>query len=202
MAPELTTQGIGFEVSEGYAAGALAHEDWSVQAGDPQVTTAAAWAGSQSLALSETTEVHCLFDFFAASTFWLDGYLKTSGWPGFEGDLPATQQGPVVRFSSDQGIKALNGNGTGGGNWASLADSVPAGEWLRVSLRIAPQVHRYDVYLNSQRAAQGLGFKDSITYFQGLRMTGPGTVDGLSFSTATPPGLADPSSVSPSWVLY
>jgi hypothetical protein len=197
------SQTFGFEPSEGYQPGPLPQVDWNSLAGSPAITTTTVHSGLQALTLSSDAIARGWFTWELSDSFWVDGYLRAASYPSFDNQLPSQTLGPVLRFSGDQGLMALDGNGSGGGTWISLGALTP-NAWQRITLHIDHAAHRWSVYLNFVLLRRNLGFKDDAAgELKGLKCSGASVLDDFSISASAPPGLLPANQVDAQyWTLY
>lgn len=148
--------------------------------------------GSRFLSVSGfSTSMERIFaDSARAAVVWLDFYLNAvpSAQPpsAVPGDVAA-----VFYVAPDKKIMALNGGGTGGGEWLSLGAVTPA--WHRVSLRMDYPNQRWSFWLDGVRHGQNLGFAWPVPYFSGFALRNNGLLasglDGFQVRHEEPVGL-------------
>lgn len=75
----------------------------------------------------------------------------------------------IVRFGNSARIEALNGNGSGGGEWVDIAGYLPD-RWYRITIKIDYAAARYSVAINGAYKATNLAFRDEAanTGFQAI----------------------------------
>lgn len=67
----------------------------------------------------------------------------------------------AVAFDSSGNIRAMDGNGTGGGSWVTLSSYTP-GTWYLIFIRLDYNINRYQVFVNGSLKASGLGFQSAL----------------------------------------
>lgn len=152
----------GFESMEGYSPGALADQrGWSCFSSGVQVQTGWVAEGSQA--------THAAEDVWMKHRFYTAAGILTNECSLYLSDASAFGQSPsnmpalassVLSYDPTQGIMALDGNGSGGGNWVLVDDAAPR-QWVAVKIVQNYGTKRWDVSVNGVLKNSGLGFKDN-----------------------------------------
>ncbi len=177
----------GFEADEGYSVGAL-HDQlgWSTSGGSARVTIEAAAAGLRSVVLDAATVATVADQEFGAmpsnpGTVFVDFFVKpaagaTAG-AGSQFDLDNARLAFVIDGNLGR-FAALDGDGSGSGNWRTLAATVAttggqANEWQRLTTRLDYTAKTWDVFLNGRLLAHDLRFRfGAATQFSGISIQG------------------------------
>ena len=179
----------GFEPDEAnpYGPGNLAGQGmsglWNVSQGSAVVQQATRAHGLQAVQAGD-----CTIDASLTATqqvLWVDAFFLESGLTNAP-IVPSNAASSVLYFSSTDGILALDGNGTGGGNFVQVVPSFPTNIFVRVTIRDDYVTKRYDVWIDGVQRRAGLGFKDnSVATFSGARRRAGATsyMDDFSVST-------------------
>ncbi len=179
----------GFEPDEAdpYAPGNLAGQGspglWTISQGSAVVQQATSAHGRQAVQAGD-----CTIDASLVATqqvVWVDAFFIESGLTNLP-VVPTNAASGLIYFSSTDGLLALNGNGTGGGQFETIAATYPTNVFVRVTLRNDYVNKRYDVWVDGVLRRSGLGFKDnSVTKFSGARRRSGdvGYMDDFSVST-------------------
>jgi len=156
----------GFESTDPipFAAGNLQGQgNWSVTEGSAVVQqatkargTQAVQAGEASFRLGVTTN---------APVLWVDAFVRDAG-SANQPMIPSNAVSSVIFLSTTQGVLALDGDGSGSGNFVQVAPGFATNEFIRISVRNDYLNKTYDVWINGVRTRAGLRFKDnSVTGF-------------------------------------
>ncbi len=163
----------GFEPDEtpGFSLGDLNGQGdgaWTVSEGSAVVQDGTVSRGAQAVEAAEGTVIDVALD-GTADVIWVDTFLKTTGSLDAP-TIPSEPRSSVLFFSSEDGILALDGDGSGSGTYTTVVGAFPTGEFIRVSIRQDYTTKTYDVWLNGIQFATGLGFKDnSISKLNGAQ---------------------------------
>jgi len=153
--------------------------------------------GLQSLRIQPAAEVARPFTGSASGVVYIDGYYRgptVSETPEVS-SLPMGTS--IILFHATSGILALDGDGTGGGDWKPTGTLVSSDTMQRITIRQDYNVPAWDLYIDGLLKATGLGFKDNtINRLNGINIetseNGPGFLDDFSVTTAPPDFLATP----------
>ena len=152
----------GFESAQGYSSGALANQrGWFCLSTGVFVQTSMSVAGMQSCRVAANDWMKHRF-YTTASIITNECSLYLSDASAFvqnPSNMPALASS-VLSYDPTQGIMALDGNGSGGGNWVLIDDAAPR-QWMAVKIVQNYGAKRWDVYLNGVLKKPGLGFKDN-----------------------------------------
>lgn len=159
----------GFE-SPTYTAGSLDTQDgWSVEAGTATVQTTKKHSGTQAVELEADTTIGRLVDGTGYSIVWAEGYYSGNGISGTP-ELPATPEATaIIFFSSVNGIQCLNGDGSGGGTFVNTGVTPSSSVWHKITIKFNFTTQKWDCYINDVLKANNLGFRDSVTKFNGFK---------------------------------
>jgi hypothetical protein len=163
----------GFEPNEPnpYSPGNLAGQGspgvWNVSQGSAMVQQ-----GTRAHGLQAVQAGDCIIDASLLATqqvLWVDAFFLESGTTNAP-IAPTNPASSLLYFSSTSGILALDGNGSGGGNFVQVVPTFPTNIFVRVSIRQDYASKRYDVWIDGVQRRAGLGFKDnSVSKFSGAR---------------------------------
>ncbi len=179
----------GFEPEEAnpYSPGNLAGQGapglWSVSQGSAVIQQATSAHGVQAVQAGD-----CIIDASLIATqqvLWVDAFFLEFGLTN-QPIMPTNIASSLLYFSSTDGILALDGNGTGGGNFVPVVPVFSTNVFVRVTIRNDYANKRYDVWIDGVRRRAGLGFKDnSVVKFSGARRRSGATgfMDDFSVST-------------------
>lgn len=125
----------------------------------------------------------------AQSTVWIDLRLKVGYLPDTP-EITAPRAASAFYFADDGRLRALDGNGQGGGQWLAL-DHPPVGEgtWARLSVRHDYAAQTWSVWVDGVRRAQDLGFRDTVPAFSHLQIDQLNALDDVSVAAAEPAEL-------------
>jgi len=181
--PSATFFESGFEAPD-FSPGDLSSQgDWQILSGSPVVQAATTNSGSQ--ALGAATASFELPISTATPVVWIDGWYLDPGTTGLP-MIPSDPSSAILFFSSTHGLLALDGDGAGNGNFVEVSPTLPAGEFIRITLRLDFSSTRYDVWVNGIQRQTNLGFKDSsVTSLNSFQrdVDGQSYLDDLSITT-------------------
>ncbi|HPS02437.1 MAG TPA: InlB B-repeat-containing protein, partial [Candidatus Sumerlaeota bacterium] len=147
----------GFEVSEGYAVGALSGQNGWVTTNTVEVQAAVKHLGEQAVELTSQSEALYSVTTPADKKVWIEAFCKTTPTTEYP-TLPAPKGVSCVLFfhaDADKGITCLNGDGLGGGTW--VFTKIQATEWTRIRVLQDYATHTWDLYVNGTRVLKNLG---------------------------------------------
>lgn len=157
---------VGFESSEGFSSGSLhLQRGWSVWAGDVQIGTAGAHAGSWGATVGAGGRTTQGFAVNTAAVVFIDLYALPAA-------AAAAGDSSVVQTESAQvGFQLTNGqgqvysfDGVGANQWLptgvrfSVNGSNQATDWLRLTIRADYTHQKWDLYVNGVLADYDLAF--------------------------------------------
>jgi len=131
---------------------------------------------------------NCTIDVSLLATqqvLWVDAFFLESGMTNIP-VVPTNAASSVLYFSATDGILALDGNGSGAGNFMQVVPTFPTNIFVRVTIRNDYAAKRYDVWVDGALRRAGLGFKDnSVARFSGARRRSVATsyMDDFSVSS-------------------
>jgi len=179
----------GFEPDEAnpYSPGNLAGQGaaglWSVSQGSAVIQQGTSARGLQAVQAGD-----CIIDaslIATQSVLWVDAFFLEAGLTNLP-LVPTNIASSLLYFSATDGILALDGNGTGGGKFESIAPTFATNVFVRLSIRNDYTNKRYDVWVDGVQRRAGLGFKDNgVGRFSGARRRAgaAGFMDDFSVST-------------------
>lgn len=189
-AQPLYTTGFEADESPAFTVGPLPQNGWTqvTGPGNSRILDTVNFEGAQSLAVGVDSQVDRAVVSTAPVVF-VDGFYNP---PVSEGQLdPFTlpEGSAIFYFDLNDGLVALDGNGSGGGTW------IPVGfndfsNFSRFTTRLDFASHTWDLYVNEVPEAIGLGFKDnSINQLSGLRIQSSSEEEGFldNFTVTTDP---------------
>ena len=140
---------------------------WTVSKGNAVVQQTMRAHGLQAVQAGD-----CIIDASLLATqqvLWVDAFFLESGMTN--PPIVATNvASSLLYFSATSGILALDGNGSGGGNFVQVVPTFPTNAFVRVTVRNDYMSKRYDVWIDGVQRRAGLGFKDnSVVKFSGAR---------------------------------
>ena len=95
---------------------------------------------------------------------WVQCYIKVSAYGTasfvYVGTTDVAAIAAVVRTTATGKIEALNGNGSGGGNWIEVSDCIQ-NIWYRIRIKLDYAAGTYEVTANRSVPGGGLGFRDA-----------------------------------------
>ena len=163
----------GFEPDEPnpYSPGSLAGQGapglWSVSQGSAVVQQTKRAHGLQAVQAGDGIIDASLLA--TPQVLWVDAFFLEPGMTNLP-IMPTNLTSSVLYFSSTGGILALDGNGSGGGNFVQVVPTFPTNVFIRVTIRNDYVSKRYDVWIDGVLRRAGLGFKDnSVLKFSGAR---------------------------------
>lgn len=177
----------GFEADEGYAVGVL-HDQlgWSTSGGAARVSTDVAATGVRSVVLDAAAVATLADQEFGPmpvnpTTVFVDFFVKpaagaTAG-AGSQFDLDNARLAFVIDGNLGR-FAALDGDGSGSGNWHTLPATVvtidgQATGWQRLTTRLDYTAKTWDVFLNGRLLAHDLRFRfGAAAHFGGLSFQG------------------------------
>ncbi|HNQ74487.1 MAG TPA: hypothetical protein PKN95_12890 [Verrucomicrobiota bacterium] len=162
----------GFEPGEvnAYLPGNLAGQGplglWSVSKGSATVQQSTSAHGLQAVQAGNCTINASLLA--TQQVLWVDTFFLESGLTNAP-IVPTNAASSLIYFSATDGILALDGNGSGGGNFVQVVPTFPTNLFVRVTVRSDYASRRYDVWIDGVQQRTNLGFKDaSVTRFSGV----------------------------------
>ena len=162
----------GFESHPG--TGVTGAGGWAYEGGtEPQLSSADAASGTYSVLISPLSSGTGLYNVFTAepdTIVWVDFAIK----PGTLTEEPSlgTATSAGFYFGEDGRLCVFDGAEYPLGAWESLThESVETGAWQRLTVQLNYTTQRWAVYLNGLRLAAGLGFANTVPYFQSFRVT-------------------------------
>ena len=159
----------GFEQAEGtpFTAGILQGQgNWTVTEGSAVVQQATKARGAQAVQAGQAS--FRLDVATNAPVLWVDAFVLDPG-STHQPMIPSNAASSVLFFSATEGILALDGDGSGNGNFVHVAPIFATNEFVRVSVRNDYVNQTYDVWINGARARSGLRFKDAMPGFSGMQ---------------------------------
>ncbi len=164
-----------FELQEGYAVGAAGGQlGWSATSGRATVTADVAYNGLHSVALAPATPSVSLSQAFAplpdAGIVFMDFFARPVAGADVSNATMFDVEGARFAFVLDGAIaslRALDGNGNGGGTWRSSAFAANVGperellSWTRLTARLDFGRLKWDLYAGGNMVAADLGFRDN-----------------------------------------
>ncbi|MDP6891715.1 MAG: hypothetical protein QF731_00935 [Verrucomicrobiota bacterium] len=154
---------------------------WRVANGRAEVQEGVVAHGGQAVRTGD-----CIIEMTLESTelvLWADAFIQD---PGINQKLEIPEgKASSVLFFHDGKLIALDGNGSGGGAFKTVA-KLFSDRFMRLTIRTDYQAKRFDVWVDGQSASAELGFKDnSVTSFHGAkRLAGANSyLDDFSLST-------------------
>jgi hypothetical protein len=168
-----------FEVGNGFNVGPLPNQNgWSVAQGAVSVTSAAAYSGTQSIALGAgssaaiasmsaaptTGETVMFFDFYAIPAAEVTPTSSTV----------FTVEGAKFGYVNSSGtgvLQTFEGNGSGGGSWVPTSSSIALGggnlaqSWVRLTVRLNFSTKTWDLYANGAMVAYDIGFINNASTY-------------------------------------
>ncbi len=163
-----------FEAIEGYVLGSLAGQlGWSITQGAASVTDEAFFSGARSVVLPPGAPPGKIAQAFAPlagqDVVFVDFFAK----PVADADSNAattfdveSSRFALVRNGTSGQLRALNGDGGGGGQWLGTEFAAPlsadgqAQAWIRLTLRLDFAHGTWDLYANGAMVAADLAFRD------------------------------------------
>ncbi|MED5381595.1 MAG: hypothetical protein VYC47_03415 [Verrucomicrobiota bacterium] len=175
----------GFEPTEpmAFLPGAITTQTgpWRVAKGNAEVQTDRVAHGGQAVRTGD-----CVIEMTFANSqpvLWADAFIQDPGISQAR-RIPDGKASSVLLFH-DGKLLALDGNGSGGGNFVSAAE-LPGDRFARLTIRTDYGARQFDLWVDGKRALAKLGFKDnSVTRFHGAkRLAGANSyLDDFSLST-------------------
>ena len=162
----------GFEASESFTAGLTLDGQGGWTATGATITDAVKQAGVQSVALGVNSQIDKTFSAAGETVVWMEGYFRGAGTtadPSFPADPPASA---IVFFSATNGIRCLDGNGTGGGLWSSTGVTLDSNNWYKITIRQDYTAKKWKCYVDDAQnpvSGLGFGFRDNVTELHGFR---------------------------------
>ena len=179
----------------------------SSPAGAALVQTGTVCEGSQALRIyygSQPSSLRHLFAPPASTVVWGDFLTQVAA-----ADLPsgAVTGSAVFCFSAAGQPVVYDGLRAPWSRWAALTNVAPraVGTWVRVTVRLDYAAQEWDLFLDAQRVAQGLGFASYRKQFAAFGLdAGQGLLDGLGLTTTIPLGIDQDQDGLPDWweMLY
>ena len=157
---------------------------WSVHDGSVTVDTSTPSLGAQSVQMGADSLAEVSVS-ASNNVLWTDVFLQTLGSVS-EPLVPTGKASSIVFCNASNGVWALDGNGSGGGSYVSVLDPLPTGQFVRVSIRQDFSANEYEVWIDGEPLAAGLGFKDDdVEQINTVELASEGTsyFDDLSITT-------------------
>jgi hypothetical protein len=124
---------------------------------------------------------------------WTVTRIRTAGGDTQMGDLPSRPLAAAVAFDAEDGLYALDGDGSGGGTPVPLGIGLSGGaSWRTLAIRHSYTRQRYDVYVDGTIRAARLGFRDHVAEHHGLLQgtdNAEARLSQISITTTTPEGI-------------
>jgi fibronectin type 3 domain-containing protein len=200
---------VDFEPSENFSLGNLQGQaGWQVEQGQAFVGTAAAFSGTNAVALTASTPPAAISQsftrFFGEDVTFVDFYAL----PVADGnsslttriDVEAAQAG-FFRVGEQGEVYAFDGDGQGGGQWLPTDFTVPlaedgrAREWIRFTFRQDFTAKLWDLYLDGALVMADLHFRDNtVNSFSRFSLRGAASADSYFdyfYASADNPLFAD-----------
>jgi len=154
---------------------------WRVAKGRAEVQGRVVAHGGQAVRTGD-----CIIEMTLENTepvLWADAFIQD---PGINQKLQIPEgKASSVLFFHDGKLIALDGNGSGGGAFKTIAELL-SDRFMRLTIRTDYQSRRFDVWVDGKPVSAELGFKDnSVTSFHGAkRLAGANSyLDDFSLST-------------------
>lgn len=127
----------------------------------------------------------------AHDAVWIDLRLKVGYHSGSEPpEITAPRAASAFYFGDDGRLRALDGNGQGGGQWLALDHPpVEEGAWARLSVYHDYAAQTWSVWIDDVRHAQHLGFRDTVPAFSHLQFDDLNALDDVSVAATEPAAL-------------
>ncbi len=187
----------GFE-PPAFTVGALgtSGQDGWVGTGEIQnATPSMIHSGQQSLQINETSLVTREMASGPGKMVYIDGYYHGPTVSTLPDPTKMDAGSSLLLFHETEGIMALNGNGSGGGNWTSTGISVSSSTLQRITIALDFVTHTWTLFIDKQPvpvdSPQTFGFKNNtINQLNGIDIEtsgqGKGYLDDFSATTAVP----------------
>lgn len=195
----------GFEAGEGFTAGDYTSGQigtdgkWMVETGTASIQQTTVYADLQSLEVQPQGAVNSPWNGTEANVIWLQGAYRTTP-QNTDPNVETLGAGSALMyFNESQGIKVYNGTTQ---QWEAIGFSVNADTWYLITMMLDFDTQQWDIYVNSELKASGLGFKDSsVTSFNGFRcrsgQAASGYLDEFYISDTPPPNITIPDTPTP-----
>lgn len=170
-------------------------DGWVGEGAIQNATPGAVRTGSQSLQVLETGVVSRSLTSPAGKEVTIDGYYRGPTVNSKPNPLDMDLGSSLLLFHGTDGILALDGDGSGGGEWISTGVMVSNSSFQRITIRQNYATHTWTLYIDGQQVPQGnpqtFGFKDnSINQLSGIDIEtsnqGKGYLDDFSATTSVP----------------
>ncbi len=161
----------GFEAPDFTAGQSINGQDsWQVLSEtDATITDALAQAGSQSVSLEAGSQIDKALTGTGHNIVWMEGYFRGAG-SSTEPEFPKEPgASAIVFFSATDGIRCLNGNGSGGGDWVDTGVTLVEAQWYKISIRQDYTTRKWNCYVDGALKASDLGFRDVVSELHGFR---------------------------------
>ncbi|MCA9450591.1 MAG: hypothetical protein KC931_25945, partial [Candidatus Omnitrophica bacterium] len=165
----------GFEATENPAfnVGPLPQNGWIQESGSAisSVTNGLVFDGSQSLEVAADATISRPLSSSNSSVVYIDGWFKPARSREMLDLVGLPASSALFIFQATDGIIALDGNGSGGGDWVETGFT-DLDSFIRLTVLLNFGNHTWNLYANTQLLEADLGFKDnSINSLAGLRIT-------------------------------
>lgn len=170
VTPTPTVTPIARDDFEDFVVGPLPQGEWS---GEGAIQTAVKFSGEKALQINPDGQVDRVVA-ASESVLYLEGYYRAESLDGQIPDLGALQPASsILVFMTTPGIVALNGDGSGAGNWVSAGVSLNPGSFYRITVRQDYASQTWDLFVDADPTPKltSLGFKDNtVALLSGLRL--------------------------------
>jgi hypothetical protein len=207
---QLDTYQTGFEGSEtpAFTAGTYNFDsnndidgqgNWIVEAGVAAIQTSVKYAGSQALEIQASGSVDAPRSGGSAQEIWLQGRYRTAP-QDTDPDVQSLEaSSALMYFNTSEGIKVYNGTSR---QWQAIGVQVEEDAWYRITIRLDFSNQTWDIWVEGEQKAAGLGFKDaSVTSYNGFRCRSSdqaaGYLDDFYVSETAPAQLTPTVTPSP-----
>ncbi|NBB77842.1 MAG: hypothetical protein GVY36_00085, partial [Verrucomicrobia bacterium] len=184
----------GFE-SDAPGTFASGTRQWSLTGGTVEVLAEVdAPAGNQYLKATDGETPTVLSRLFedpqSHSEVWIDFQLKVGHRAEAPVELSAPRAASASYFGPDGRLRALDGNGQGGGAWLALEHPpIPEGNWARLTVHHNYAAQTWSVWIDGGRRAESLGFRDTVPAFSQLQFDQLNALDDVSVAATEPAAL-------------
>jgi hypothetical protein len=205
QAQTLDAYQTGFENTGGFIPGIYntgqyldALNNWQVESGTASVQTTLIHSGQQAVEIAPLGSLDSPRSGGNSQVIWLQGVYRTtpqSEAPDISGLGPSTA---LMYFDSDQGIMVYDGALS---QWVAVGQMTTADEWYRITFRLDFDSKTYDVYVGENQLAEDIGFKDSLSSYNGFRCRSgagnTGYLDDFYVSEQAPDNILTPTPTVP-----
>ncbi|NCC51862.1 MAG: hypothetical protein EOM20_11675 [Spartobacteria bacterium] len=151
-----------FEQVSGYSEGALlGQEGWSASSlAGVAVVPGIVRRGTQSVALQALEESCAKSCLATGPTVRTKAFVYLGSQSVPPTNLPGTASS-LVSYDSTNGLVAFDGNGSGGGEWVSIADTCLPEQWIELEIEQDYTTDTWILSVNGEVKQTNLGFKDN-----------------------------------------